>query len=153
MVPLVRCSSTNFRISSCSFWFNGSRQAGKVAGAFGNNLMAWSQIVQCEMVKTDQRHSLGATSLLPLQISMYVFITQWIWCRIGLPSRLSRSNFVILSLSDLDLSNLDFSCHNTIYKNTFYLWSMGDPSAVHNRMGPQGSVSTFQLLSLCLLLG
>jgi hypothetical protein len=32
-------------------------------------------IVQCEMVKTDQRHSLGATSLLPPQISEYVFVT------------------------------------------------------------------------------
>ena len=47
MVPLFRCSSTNFCISVCSIGVRGSNLAGRVAGAFGSILMAWSHTVCC----------------------------------------------------------------------------------------------------------
>jgi hypothetical protein len=45
IVPLRRCSSTNFCISSCSMRFSGRSHAGRVAGAFGRSSMAWSHTV------------------------------------------------------------------------------------------------------------
>ncbi len=46
----------------------------------------WPAMLWCEMVKTDQRHSLGTTSLLPPQISKYVLVRYLVLIR-GVASR------------------------------------------------------------------
>src|SRR6266576_3876822 len=47
MVPVFRCSFTNFCISIHSMGVRGSNLAGRVVGVFGSSLMAWSHMVCC----------------------------------------------------------------------------------------------------------